>query len=92
MITLAAFKAAFPEFVEAGDTLIGTWLAFAANEIDAELYSHTTDQAHGLLTAHYLACAPSGQMARLASDKSQTTYGVRYLTLQASASVGLRTF
>jgi hypothetical protein len=93
VILLAAFRVAFPEFgANVADALINAKLADAANQIDPELYGPTTDQAHGLLTAHLLALAPGGQMARLKSDSSKSTYGEQFNALRDAAACGIRVF
>jgi hypothetical protein len=73
-VDLPGFRARFPEFRTADDTLVSACLAAAAGETDSGEFGAAYDEAHGLLAAHKLAISPFGQAARMVSDKGQTTY------------------
>lgn len=91
-MNLATFRIEFPEFQSATDALVSALLARALLEVDAGGYGQRYDHAHGLLAAHYISCSPGGQMARLETDKAETTYGKAYLRLQKSAAALVRVF
>lgn len=78
MLNLAQFRLRFPEFKNAIDALVTETLARATAQIEPEVWGSLTDEGHGLLTAHLLAMAPNGQMARLQTEKGQSTYGTAY--------------
>lgn len=89
---LPTFRAEFPEFQNATDALVTALLARSALEVDSPTYGSRYDHAHGLLTAHYISCSPGGEVSRLQTDKSETTYGKAYLKLQRSAAALIRVF
>jgi hypothetical protein len=86
VINESQFRISFPEFKSASDALITACLARAESQIDPEVYGDLTDEAHGLNTAHILSLSPNGQMARLTSDKSKSTYGVEFTKLREQAT------
>lgn len=92
---LATFKSTYPEFDSAGDALITIALADAAEELgdpDVEPWLGLYDRGHGLLTAHNLAIAPSGKMARLDPKSPVTTYWTKYQALREQVTCGMRVF
>lgn len=91
-MTLSTFRLEFPEFQNATDSMVTALLARAALEVDAPTYGDRYDHAHGLLTAHYISCSPGGEVSRLETDKSETTYGKAYLKLQRAAAALIRVF
>lgn len=88
----STFRVRYPEFDSASDALIDAKLADAEVNVDAETYGDRYEQAHGLLTAHYLSCAPGGQFARLEADKLDTTYGRAFVELRSAATTMIRVF
>lgn len=73
-MTLAAFKARFPEFVTAPDPMVQAVLDAAATELNADEIGAPFDEAHGMLTAHKLAISPFGRAARMLNDDGESTY------------------
>jgi len=73
-VTLAQFRARFPEFSTAANTLVSAVLDEAACELDETDLGDAYDAAHGLLTAHKLATSPFGQAARMLNEKGESTY------------------
>lgn len=72
---LAAFRAAFPEFANASDSLVETKLSEALAFVDSEIYGTSYNDAHGYMTAHLLTMSPKGRaLARLETDKEATIY------------------
>lgn len=91
MITLAQFRSRFPEFADAGDSLVNEFLTAAANQI-GPVFGAGEDDAHGWLTAALLVKAPNGKFARLRSDKGTSTYQQEWERALQRATVGLRVF
>lgn len=89
---LATFRAEYPEFATASDTLVEAKLARAEVQVDAAMYGDRYEQAHGLLTAHLICIAPGGQFARLVADNLKTTYGADFDDLRDAATTAVRVF
>lgn len=91
-MNLVEFRTRYPEFPAASvpDPLVNDALARATSRVDPEVYAHTTEEAIGLLAAHLLATSPNGQMARLVSDKGESTYGREFEKMKLSATCALR--
>lgn len=90
--TAAEFLVRYPEFVRIPTTLIDARIADAAERVDAATWD--TEYAHGvcLWAAHLLSISPSGQNARLASDKADTTYARAFAEAVVRVTCGIRTF
>ncbi len=90
-VSIATFKAHFPEFADARapDDLIAAKLDEADNQTNSETWGDLLDQGILYLAAHLLATSPFGQQARLASSDATSTYGNRYDRLAKSSQVGL---
>ena len=67
MMSLAAFRARFPEFRTATDDFLQVGLNETALEVDESVFGAKTDTAHGFLTAHRLLNHPYGRSQRLES-------------------------
>lgn len=89
-VTLAAFRVAFPEFVDVGDPLVQAKLDEAALRCDPTVWVHLTDAGIGWLAAALLAASPFGRNARMQPDTNLSTYAVEYNTLAAAVSCGFR--
>ncbi len=89
-VTLASFRAQFPEMQKAPDDLVSSALALADPQVNPTVYGTRADEALLFYAAHVVACSPFGQNARLASDKNQSTYGEHFKRLQIAAGAGLR--
>jgi hypothetical protein len=87
-MTLATFRAQFPEFVNAPDTLVNAMLAAALLEIDTEIWAAKADQGQGYLAAHKLALSPFGNGTRLVINGKDTTYLAHYSALVGQVSKG----
>lgn len=61
---ITAFRAAYPEFDEAGDTLVTAKLTDAAGRLSTDAWGDRYDEAHGLMTAHKLVMSPFGRDLR----------------------------
>lgn len=93
-VTATSFKAAYPEFdlgVDSEhDALIAAKLAEAEGRVDRAIFTATNaDSAVMALTAHLLACSPSGINARLAKDKKgevQSLYLPNFKALARAAT------
>lgn len=89
MLDRAAFLLVFAEFKSATNTEIDAQLARAARYI-GEAYGDSANDAHGFLTAHFMALSPFGQNARLVSKNGTTLYWASYEELRAAATCGIR--
>ncbi len=92
LMTLEDFRITYPEFSTADDALVQKFLDASAEEFSPETWGTYLFNGHGLLTAHRLAIAPMGQMARLDSDKAQTTYWLEYEKLRYAVTACIRIF
>lgn len=90
MMDLAAFRSEYPEFQSCEDAFVSLYLARAAKRIDRRIWGEIAAEGHGFLTAHLIATAPNGQMARLVSADGDTTYGKAFRDLVAQVACGLR--
>lgn len=90
MLTLASFLEGYPEFQNAGSTLVESKLGEAALSINATVWGSKADQGHGLLTAHLLALSPYGQNARLSGPDGSSTWGDHFERLRWQVGCGLR--
>ena len=88
-VVAGTFRALFPEFRTADDTLVQSRLDQAAVQIDTDVWGDRAGEGQAYLAAHLLATAPGGMFARLASEKGESTYGARYKEL-AIIVAGLR--
>ena len=91
-MTEAEFKVSFPEFRSIwtnSDEMLTAYLSHAQHRIDCDVFGNKANQAHGLLTAHTLAVAPGGQMARLVSKEGDTTYGMQYRQIMRETVLGV---
>lgn len=92
MSTVAEFRAHFPEFQNAPETLIQAKLNEATLEVDPDQWGPKTDSGIRYLTAHKLALSPWGTAARLAVQTKMgtivTTYQTHYESLVAQVYKG----
>ncbi len=83
MLDVAGFLARHGEFTAvntANSAKVAAALADAAAQTDASVFGALTDQAHGLLTAHFLACNPAGREARMTPGGDVMKYETVYLS------------
>lgn len=90
-VAVADIKVTFPEFISAGDALIGAKLAEAQTLVDYTVYSATQgDVAIKYMTAHLLATSPMGKTARMVTKDGRSSYLDLYDTLLRCAAAGGR--
>jgi hypothetical protein len=89
-VTVASFKASFPEFIPAGDTLIGIKIDAAKLQINSTVWGSRYSEGVMWLTAILLASSPYGEQARLSDDNSKTIYHENFNRLRNIVTVGLR--
>lgn len=83
----ATFRARFPEFRAASDTLVDAVITEATARIASETFGDLTDTAIGYLAAHLLATSPLGASQRLEDDKTETTYFKEYRALGRQTAI-----
>lgn len=89
-VTVASFKAQYPEFEEAGDPLIQAKLNDAAVNVDAATWGTEADAAVMLTAAHNLAISPFGRNTRLdKDDPTRSIYGEELKVRQRRVAFGL---
>ena len=91
-MNLAAFRIQYPEFRSAADAFVQVFLDSADLQLHATYWGTYRDQAHGLLTAHLISMSPSGQQARLQTDKGNTTYKQRLDAMRDEITFADRVF
>ena len=89
-VTYTSFKAAFPEFTPAEDSLVTTKIAAAQLQINSTVWGSRYDEGVMWLTAILLASSPYGEQSRLSDDKSKTVYHENYNRLRSIVTAGLR--
>lgn len=72
MLTLAQFKARFPEFAEADDTMLQAVLDEQEENL-ADDWGDREEEVHGLKTADALATSAHGRRGRLIVSKEMLT-------------------
>jgi hypothetical protein len=75
-VSVASFKAAFPEFKKVSDEMVAAQLVYAEFEV-SDSFGDSRDLAVMLHLADLLATSPAGRDARLAADET-STYGARF--------------
>ena len=89
-VTVESFKAEYPEFEEAGDTLIAAKLADAVLNIAADTWGTEADAGVMLTAAHNLAISPFGRNSRLdKDDPTRSIYGEELKARQRRVAFGL---
>jgi hypothetical protein len=82
MLTLAQFRAIYPEFKAQSDPMVQGALDFAELRTDASIFGDFVNEAHGALTADILASRPSGREAKM-KDMTKTCYAEKREQLEA---------
>ena len=72
-LDVASFKVVFPEFTDAGDTMIALYIQDASQRVNVA-FGSLFDRAHAIMTAKMLAQSSFGQQARLLSKTGRSTY------------------
>ncbi len=87
-VTVNSFLAAYPEFANAGTTLLTAQLAFAEAVVSSDSFGDQRDLVVCLTLADRLATSPSGRDARMTTEDSPTsTYSVELERLKAANAV-----
>lgn len=84
-LSLAVFRARYPEFVDAGgggapgDAFVQAKLNEAERRVDSTVWGDKAEDGHGLLTAHLITMSPYGRDARLTiGGVATSTYKVEF--------------
>lgn len=86
-VTVDSFKAAFPEFLLAGDAMLAAQLALVDPEV-SDSFCDSRDLAVMLRLADTLALSPWGRDAALVKDGAATSrYGVRFRAMAEANGV-----
>ncbi len=86
-VSVASFKAAFPAFRNAGDTMLTAQLAFAEVTV-SDSFGAQRDEMVMLRLAMMLEAMPEGRDARLKVEgESKSTYAVRFEELARANAV-----
>jgi hypothetical protein len=80
-VLLAQFRDSFPEFRTCSDPFVQSYLDFSERFVSASKLGEQYDLAHGYKTAHLIATAPGGAMAKLVAKDGSTTYGKGFLDI-----------
>jgi hypothetical protein len=87
-VSVNSFLAAYPEFQNAGDTLLTAQLALAEVVVSSDSFGAQRDLAVMLTLADRLATSPSGRDARMTTeDRPASTYSVELERLKAANAV-----
>jgi hypothetical protein len=87
VLDVPTFQFDFFEFAETDPALIERALARAQRMVDATVWGDQTDDAVGLLTAHYLAMANRGSNEKVKPGQT-TTYWDEFVELRTSVVAG----
>lgn len=88
----ASFLVRFPEFTNVDTAQINARIADAAHYVDATTWGDELDAAQALMAAHLLQTSPAGQMARLQTDKAESTYKAAFDAAVWRVTAGDRVF
>lgn len=77
-VNVETFRARFPEFEKATDTMVVAALAEAARGCDPGIFGNRFADGVCLKAADQLAISPWGRMARMVSKEGTSTYGARF--------------
>lgn len=72
-LTLAEFRAAFPEFQNFPDSMVQQRIDWALAECDPEVWGDKRSIGAGFLAAHYITLSPRGEDMRLKKNKGAPT-------------------
>ena len=86
-LDVASFKVVFPEFTDAGDTMIALYIQDASQRVNVA-FGSLFDRAHAIMTAKMLAQSSFGQQARLLSKTGRSTYDDQWDNLAYTFNAG----
>ena len=86
-LDVATFKVIFPEFTDAGDTMLALYIQDASQRVNP-VFGTLFDRAHAVMTARMLARTPFGQQARLVSKTGRSTYDDEWDNLAYAFNAG----
>lgn len=83
-VTIATFKAQYPEFALGGDAMLTAALAGVQVKVGSDGFGTEAerDQYVMLALGHALALSPMGRDARLVAKDGTTTYGARLAAMR----------
>lgn len=91
-IDVATFKAAFPEFLDAPDSLVQAQLNYAITRVPSAVWSDALqEEATFLYCARFLALAPFARNLGLVNEAGVTNYDGRLNQLKYCVTSGFRT-
>ena len=89
-LVLSDFRARYPEFENASDTLVNQALDDAMLEVNEDIFADAAQAAGHCYAAKILAISPFGLQARLAAGDGESTYSKRWLRLARAYCGGPR--
>lgn len=89
-MTAAEFKALFPEFTKADDTLVESRLLWAEYRTPAGIWGDLQLQGIAWLTAHFLVSLPSAKDMRKGAPVGDSIYLAERKRLNVLVSAGYR--
>ncbi len=91
-IDVPSFKAAFPEFAQAPDSLVQAQLNYAIARVDPNVWGTLAEEGTFVHCARFLALSPYARKMGLvdAKDGGQTPYDKRLTQLLRSVTAGYR--
>ncbi len=91
VVTLAEWRARFPEFSAASDTLCQACIDEAHTRVSVKVWS-PVQRIAGIkyLAAHLVATNPSGEFARLDEAEGSTQYSQEFDRLKRTVAAGFR--
>lgn len=87
-MTLAGFRALFPELEKASDALVTSFLGVAGLDISCFVWGPKADNGTYFHAADLLCKSPFGQAARLVAKDGSTTYGNVYEAMKRALGCG----
>jgi hypothetical protein len=88
-LTYDEFRIDFPEMLTASEPLVRRKLDQAAARLSEAILGAAYPEAHGSLTAHLIATAPGGQMARMVNKDGTTQYSRRLEEIKLAFVAGV---
>lgn len=90
-IDVQTFKAAFPEFIDAPNSLVQSQLDYAVTRVPEAVWSAALkEEGTFLYCAQFLALSPYARNMGLVNDKGVTNYDERLYHLKLTVTSGFR--
>lgn len=90
MISVADFKAQFPEFAKAPDDVVTVRLQWAYDRTPLDIWGDARDQGAAWYCAHFLAILPNGKDMRKGERPGETMYLTERKRMALTVSSGFR--